>query len=170
MPCERHALPRVDIGSLFLYTCAVMKRRVLFALQLALLVATLAFIWGNSMEPVSVSAARSTRWAEFLMRLFGNLPFDVRKAAHVAEYGLLGLEAGLLLLSLGRLSLRRAGVALLGGAVIAAVDETLQVLSDRGPAVSDVLLDLLGYSIGFACVMLPLGVVIYIRKKHENGG
>ena len=72
-------------------------------LLLGLTILTLAFIWGNSLMPGTVSGAFSQRVGEVLSRIFGGVMDReeghgvLRKLAHGTEYLVLGVELSLLL-------------------------------------------------------------------------
>ena len=134
----------------------------------ALLICCLAFIWGNSLLPGSVSQAVS----DGLKTLLG-LPLSagvlaggrdlIRKAAHFTEYAVLGSLLGWQT----AMAEKKPGWAFLLGAVCACVDETIQIFTpDRGPGLADVLLDSFGVLAGITA--LHLGHTIYktIQKKH----
>lgn len=72
-----------------------MKRKF----QIALLILTLAFIWGHSCVPTSYSASESGWVAELLTPLLGIFvgaehvtDHFVRKLAHFTEFALLGFQ------------------------------------------------------------------------------
>lgn len=87
------------------------------------------------------------------------LDFDVRKLAHVIEFTVLGLEVSLLF-CFDNLFL---GIAKTYAfcALIAFLDETIQILSNRGPMIQDVWIDLIGVSIG-----LIIGFISILSFKH----
>ena len=136
-----------------------------------LLILCLAFIWGNSMLPIPQSKALSGWVLERVRGLLGLEPQPqpeetlnnhmIRKIAHFLEYAALG---GLLTLYLG---VRRSdGPAQLRkliafGFGAAFLDETIQIFSSRGPGISDVWLDIAGYTVG--CLLLLL-----VRKKQKK--
>ena len=103
------------------------------------------------------------RWLPFLRR-FNNVNFHLilRKAAHLTEYAILG---GLLARAFAckkdcKLALFVA--PLLTGAVLAAIDETIQLYTPgRSGKASDVLLDTVGVVIGILIFRLW-------RKKHKK--
>ena len=84
----------------------------------------------------------------------------VRKLAHVLEYGTLGCELALLcVIHRGRRQfLMNAASAGLAAAV---VDEALQIVSDRGPLVQDVLLDFAAF---MAFMALLLGILTLSKR------
>ena len=136
------------------------KRRLVLPALLALL--TLLFIWGQSALPVKDSAAESNWLRETivnpLLRLAGLAEVSdhvLRKAAHIAEFFLLSLFAALFLR-------RKAPLALPLCFAAAFLDESIQLLSDRGAQVRDVWIDLIGVAAGTA-----LGWAIAARRKNE---
>ena len=139
-----------------------MKRRSLRGFQIALLALTLVVIWGHSCIPVAGSAAESGRLTGLLQELLGPESSDyitdhlIRKLAHFTEYAALGFQ---LLLLLPRPPGFKKGVLALNLAFIAAfLDESIQMLSDRGDMISDVWLDCGGACFGIllACLILKL--------------
>lgn len=146
-----------------------MKRTIL----LILTILTLAFIWGHSMMSVPASASESGGVLELirpLLEIFvgkGNATNHlVRKLAHFAEYGTLGLELGLLIcaewinfrakktLPLPDGLIKKGLVCLLAVFIVAFLDESIQILSGRGPLVEDIWLDLSGGAAMLAVVLL----------------
>lgn len=133
-----------------------------------LILACLAFIWGNSLIPGAASQALS----DGLKRFFG-LPLSagvlhsgrdlVRKLAHLTEYAALGWLLGWHT----AMEEKKPARALLLGAFCALLDEIIQMFTpNRGPALADVLLDSFGVLLGITA--LHLGHTIYktIQKKH----
>ena len=100
------------------------------------------------MLPVKDSAAESTWLRETLinpiLRYLGLTEVNdhvVRKAAHVAEFLLLSVFATLHLRG-------KAARALMVCFTVAFLDETIQLISDRGAQVQDVWIDLIGIATG----------------------
>ncbi len=131
------------------------KRIVAVALLTALIAATTAFIWWQSLRPADNSNEISSGLKQWLINLLGPwvdtvMPADsIRKVAHFAEFALLGGEWG----ALSRVCRRRWLWA--WGGLTAVADELLQFLSPgRAPTVTDVLLDWAGYAAGVALVLL----------------
>ena len=129
----------------------------------ALIAAVTLFIWSQSLLPGKVSAQESGFFAALLAGLLGldTLPAWlhalVRKLAHFTEFGVLGG------LWSGQNARRPARLSWLYGLAVAAADECLQMLSpDRGPAVTDVLIDYAGYLCGWLAVW---AVIRLVRKK-----
>ena len=121
------------------------RSKVTTVILILLLLATLAFIWVNSMQPVLESQARSLAMLEKVKPILepivgvGNVTEHlVRKLAHLVEFGILGSELALLLLSRWKIRLQLVLLGLFGGMVVALTDETIQVFNKRGSQVQDV--------------------------------
>ena len=143
-----------------------MRRNVL----LILLVLLLAFIWGNSCMPVRVSSLESG-WVLNLLRPLlepfvgkGHVTHHlVRKLAHFTEFTALGAVLGLLLLS-GQRRLVTVLSVLLLGLLVAFLDESIQMLSDRGDQIIDVWLDFSGVILGAVLA----GAVLCLRRRRNK--
>lgn len=150
-----------------------MKRRIL----LVLLILTLAFIWGHSLVPKSISADESGRTLKLLYPLL-SLFLDtkditnhfVRKMAHFTEYAVLGIE----LRTLIGIYRRNGKTVLFNKEMVfvptvlyafftAFIDETIQIFSGRGPQIADVWLDVFG---SFCCA----GIVSLIGMQVCKSG
>ena len=114
--------------------------------------------------PVRVSAAESGWVTELLKPLFelfvgeGNVTDHlVRKTAHVAEFAALGF----VLLFNWRKG-KRFSRTLSGGLLVALLDETIQMFSDRGDLILDVWFDFAGVLIGAVLAWL-----IFACKKRR---
>lgn len=83
---------------------------------------------------------------------------DVRKYAHFAEFALLGILVSIYGLLRSKLTFQKLMNILSFGLFIAVADESIQILSGRGPLVKDVLLDMAGYGSGTA-VSLVIGMI-----------
>lgn len=137
------------------------KKRLLLVV---LIIVNLLFIWGNSVLSQQQSHAISMSLKNFLTHL---LPFDfssvnfnsehyLRKAAHVFEYLVLGV---LLTLCFGKFRLKNCLMIIAAGVIVASLDETIQIFTERGPAVKDVMIDICGFMIGFIAVMA-------LKRRH----
>ncbi len=145
---------------------------------LAIVFLTVAFIFYNSAQPVPESKEASSSVAQTIAPITRNdyeTPADwrsfvehVRKAAHAAEFFLLGMELSVFFLALRR----RKGVQsfwnLLSLALTVAVaDESIQILSGRGPKVQDVLLDFCGA----LCAAVLFSLVYFsVSALHRHRG
>ena len=141
-----------------------------FCLCVALLIANVLFIWGNSLLPGSVSGAISGWVRDALSFLFpgGATAPDsghglLRKLAHFTEFACLGA----LFAWLFGMHCKPLLLALPCGFLIACADETIQrFVPDRGPAFKDVLIDTSGVLVGIG--LLFLGYTICKKKLLED--
>lgn len=88
-------------------------------------------------------------------------PKDIRKYAHFTEFAALGILAALFALTYGKLTMQRRVNILSFGLAVAVADESIQILSGRGPMVQDILLDFAGYVAG----VLIVGVLAVLTLK-----
>ena len=138
-----------------------------FRLCLVLLICNLAFIWGNSLLPGSVSGAFSD-WVKQLLAallpgsgLSGGGGGLLRKIAHFTEFATLGMCLYWLFSMLAK---RRFWPFLLG-ALAACIDETIQMfVPDRGPSIFDVGIDFCGVCTGI--IALYLGYQFFRKKTR----
>lgn len=130
---------------------------------------TLAFIWGNSLMPGTVSGAISDWFGAVLSHIFGS-ELDtthghgvLRKLAHGTEYLVLGVELCLLLIP------EKPWTTLaLSGVMAALTDETIQLfVPERCGQIKDVWIDLGGFTVG---VLLCLLVRFCYQRKTEKSG
>ncbi len=136
----------------------------------AIVALIVAFIWGNSLLPQTQSRQESDFVLRILQSIF-RLDIDretashlVRKAAHFTEYALLGVSAAALFLS------RRRGVQSAVNAMslclaVAVLDESIQLLSQRGSQVQDVLLDFSGAAAGLLIFLALSGLFRIFRRR-----
>ena len=153
------------------------KRRRAALILMALIICTIAFIWSNSLQNPDESMRRSDVAEKVIRPIVLALPvkqwhsedmvtFITRKLGHFTEYFLLGLELMLLALMIRpAFRLRWTWLLLFAGA-IAALDESLQLTSGRGAAVSDVLLDVFGALAGLMMTALAAG--LYAKGKQKR--
>lgn len=140
-----------------------------------LLVLNIAFIWGNSMLPASVSGALSAWLKDLLSAIFpgggGQQQGDglLRKIAHFCEFMALGVLFGCLYGMLREKILGTVTLSLACGFIVACVDETIQIFSPgRGPSFLDVGLDTCGAAVGIG--LLWAGYTIYKKQKLKLFG
>ena len=135
-----------------------------------LLVLNIAFIWGNSLLTANMSRAFST-WVKDLLSVFFSSEGPegpegghhlLRKLAHFTEFTGLGLCLSWLTRMLRPQSWEYYGLPLLGGALVACVDEIIQIfVPGRGPGILDVGIDTLGVVLGIVLISL------YASIKHK---
>jgi len=153
----------------------VKRNKFLASVILILLVAMLIFIFSNSLEPVAKSKAKSMSVMEQIkpiLELFigeGNITDHiVRKIAHFLEYTTLGIAVMLFAILRSRTNIQSVVNCLSFGLASAVTDESLQMLTDRGPMVKDVLLDFSGVLIGVFFVFVINLIAVSLRKNRNK--
>ena len=143
------------------------KTRILRIVLIVLILATLAFIWHNSLLPRDESQENSLDIVDLLTPILGPLIGEenvtdhfIRKLAHFTEFSVLGAEMACLSLLLTKRRIHGMMHCLFAGLLAAAIDESLQLLNDRGSQVQDVLLDFGG--VLFAVLLIHL--IAYLRR------
>ena len=130
------------------------KARLRLLLRLVL-IATLCFIWSNSMVGKEDSASLSRTVTAWLNGI--GIPVTehfVRKSAHFCEFGLLGCELMLLFWLRSGVHFQNLCNAAFAALLSAVTDETIQIFSGRGSQVQDVVLDFSGALTGILLVSL----------------
>ena len=135
---------------------------------------TLAFIWGNSLLPRTESQEISRGLLAELCAALEHVGLHIdpqndhwlRKLAHFGEFGLLGAELGLLLCLNRRVRPQGFVNCAFTGLAVAVTDEALQLISNRGSQVQDVLLDFAGFLTGLLLCGLLCGIIG--RKRPKN--
>ncbi len=158
------------------------KARLITALTAAVLTAaTLIFIISNSARSAEASTEQSDAFKDIVEIFipentkFGKWVLDnIRKIAHFTEFGLLGIESAVLISALSNTRKKRlsiGGVSSFFGLLVAFIDETVQIFSERGPSVSDMWIDLGGFV--FYAVLTYIGAEIFFaatsaaRRRHS---
>ena len=152
--------------------------RVLFTVGV---IATVIFIFSNSMQVADVSgqaSGRVLRWAQTVLTqagfpgLAGRLTNHIiRKLAHFAEYMLLGFWLMLCLRVYTRHVIRHASWPVLLGLLIAMADETIQLSSaGRSSQITDVWIDFCGTLAGLVCGLLLLGLCRLVWSLIKGKG
>lgn len=135
-----------------------------------LTVAVMAFIFSHSMKSRVESAQQSFMWLKLLEPLLNpNDQFSeeyihniVRKLAHFAEFGALGLSVGGFTTNLGRLRNKRyISLPMLITLACAVCDEWIQYFVGRGSMVTDVIIDYSGALTG----LLVVALFVWVKKK-----
>lgn len=148
-----------------------LKRKISLIITIILTLGTLAFIWGSSMLPKTQSAEQSggvfSVFKVVFDAIFGEgviTPEIFRKLAHGTEFLVLGIELNLLLFIIGKYNYKNIYLPLATGLLVGVIDECIQILSDRGPMVTDVLIDFGGVVVA----SLIFFIVWLIVKKIKN--
>ena len=145
---------------------------IIFAILSLLLI---CFIFSNSAQPRSESAARSSALMSLIKPIldpYNRIEDDVfhhyvRKAAHFTEFAALGFSLMGLSDSLSwRNKKQRLLMPLLTSLLAAAADETIQIFSPlRGPGIRDVLLDFCGAVFGVIGMAVLLLLICNLKSK-----
>ena len=149
------------------------KKDTKFYIIFIIFITTLVFIFQNSLQPAAESSQKSENVMNSVKPLFEFFlgrgyvtEHIVRKTAHFIEFMVLGAELMLLaILSLNKLRFQNLINCLFSGLAIAVTDESLQMLTDRGPLVQDILLDFCGV---FTGVLIVLLIKPLFRKKRDR--
>ncbi|MBQ6980537.1 MAG: VanZ family protein [Clostridia bacterium] len=151
-------------------------RKIAVGLIIVLIVLTLGFIWGNSLKTKEESSESSESVSNVIQvvvdTVFGEDVVSVeegvvRKLAHATEFAALGLEFCVLLIVIKQESYKRYLQILPIGLFVAAVDECLQFVSLRGPALIDVLIDCCGFSVMTVVFIAIYAIRIKIKSKKQ---
>ena len=135
--------------------------------------ATLIFIWSNSLYTVDESQLQSRELLEKLepiIELITGENIDttndhwLRKTAHFCEFGLLGTEIALLMLVRGSFGWQGIINCLFAGLLAAVSDESVQIIAGRGSQVQDILLD---YS-GFITAIAIVSIIYFLVRRGKN--
>ena len=144
------------------------KRWMILFAVLALMVT--AFIWGNSLKSNEASREQSKTLTESIKPTVDpdnkiddfDIEIFLRKSAHILEFFALGFCVAGFTVNLGRLKEERyLSLPLLIVLLVAVIDEYIQHFTQRGTAVTDVVLDFGGAVLGLALVAL----FCLLRKK-----
>ena len=150
------------------------KSKSRIRLCLVLLGLNLAFIWGNSLMTAEVSRAFSTFVQNVLAGLFPVTGPDesvdghhlLRKLAHFSEFACLGILLSWLTRMLRQVKWELYVFPLCAGALVAAVDETIQIfVPERGPHIFDVGIDTLGVATGIVLISLYVCIKNKLWRK-----
>ncbi len=148
-----------------------MAKTVFRYILIASMLATLSFIFINSMLSPEVSSEESGAVAEIIAAVFppttslgAFLAEYTRKIAHFIEYGVLGAELALYVSIYLADSRRWIALSFIGGFFTAFIDETVQIFSGRGPSITDVWIDMAGFVTFSAIVYL----VFFVTKKYRS--
>ncbi len=156
-------------------------RRTAAIILSLLIVLTLAFIFGNSLEDRQESAEKSARFERIVEPVLRALPYAqlhtrealatvTRKLAHYAEFFLLGAQMMALAILTRQVLPVRKRIILLSCLVIACADELLQFISLRAPQVQDALLDTFGALCGILFVHGVYRLLCGLRSAASKGG
>lgn len=160
-----------------------MKKKIGIIISSILILLTIGFIFNNSRKPVPESNNDSGMVSSAIKNIvpeknekkstefFDLIVKHTRKAAHIIEFFLLGLELTVFALIISKKFKPQTLWNIISSALaIAVIDESIQILSERGPSIRDVLIDLSGAAIGLITVLLINFIISSLkgRKKYEK--
>ena len=132
-----------------------------------LIVLNLCSIWGNSLMPAQISQAFSDGVQSILPGTSTAISVGIllRKAAHFAEFAVLGM----LLYQRFLLQEKKGLHPLLCGVLIACIDEIIQFfIPGRNPWILDVIIDACGVVTGM--FLLQIGNVLWRKNQQKPYG
>ena len=151
------------------------KRRVAYIGLIVLILATIVFIWSNSLQSIPESQTKSIDFLNKVKPLLGifvgtgNVTDHlVRKLAHFTEFGALGCELALLLALRKRINWQSVINSAFFAMTVALTDETIQIFSGRGSQVKDVWLDFAGSCTGILFVIVIFGLIKVARNRKNK--
>ena len=150
------------------------KRKISIIILSILIFLTLSFIWGNSTVPkVASGQGSSSVFQKFIKPitdfLFGKDNFThahFRKTIHAAEFFILSCEIVGLYILINKLKGINYFIIFIFGILVAIIDELIQLISNRGAMVTDVLIDCFGYFLG--ALLFYFAVYIYKKTKSKR--
>ena len=154
----------------------VNKEKVLKYALLFLIASTLLFIFIQSMLPPETSSAESEAVGGVIEEIIppdtkpgAFIQTNLRKIAHFTEFFFLGIELALYI----AFFMKRGIFVLLSypfSMLIAFFDESIQVLSGRGPSITDAWIDFFGFFVSASIVYAIFFTAKYLimRKKTRN--
>ena len=141
-------------------------------LWLFLFILIIVFIWSNSMISPEISGEMS----HFVAVILGGSQepsveehFLVRKMAHFLEFFALGVTALVLVREYTDDKYRKILFLLFTGVFVPLVDETIQIFSARGPLLTDIWIDVGGFTTG-SFLALGICLIIYAFKRKKGVG
>lgn len=162
-----------------------MKKLFYRLITAAFLIVWMGVIFRFSAQPATesqeISGSVSYRVVETYNRFFDRdmteaavlswakrIDYPIRKAAHMTEYAILAILAGMCMLGYRKWERKTCGGILLGVAVYAATDEIHQLfVAGRAGRFSDVCIDTLGAAIGLLLFGIVLKLVKTIAKRRS---
>lgn len=165
-------------------------QRIIKILLVAVILLTFSFIFGNSMLDAESSDRQSSAVTDTVVGVLptdkkpaddvalGDFHYNLRKAAHFAEYGLLGFEIALYIAIFAVSIPKTALVSPFIGLTAAFTDETIQIFSGRGASVEDMWLDIFGFLtasliVYIGCILVKIRPITRFldknRSRNNNG-
>ncbi len=152
------------------------KPRALSVILTIVTIATVVFIFSQSLLPGKVSSDESGRVLRLLngiLETLGLYPFLnhslVRTAAHFSEFAFLGASIFFTVLSYGRKHIHSLIIALPSSLLVACCDECIQLFTkDRAFQFTDILTDFSGAFLAVFLIFVPFFVIDIIKRKRRN--
>jgi len=155
------------------------KRTVLEIIFISVIVLTLLFVFSRSAKSKEESSAESDAVGDVVEEIIPDdapgkdfVVINIRKIAHFVEFAILGIEIAVYVLLLHK---RRLFIAASYpvGLIFAFLDETVQVFSRRGPSITDVWIDFIGFALFSSLVYviyLAVRLIAGLRRHSVKGG
>ncbi|MBQ8689083.1 MAG: VanZ family protein [Clostridia bacterium] len=153
-----------------------MKKTLLLILRIALIAlvfGTLLFTFYQSSLPKAESSEVSDGASEKLEPIIPSttptgefVHTNIRKIAHFVEFAILGYAVALYVVTFMRRKF--IGISYLAAPIVALIDETIQVFSERGPSVTDIWLDISGFVFSASIVYITLLAVVLIPRLFHR--
>ena len=134
-------------------------------------IATVVFIFVNSAIPPEKSQEQSDKVSEIISTVIPPetdigkfIITNIRKIAHFTEYGLLGIEISLYIFIYKRKRAAWGAASASVPLVVGFTDESIQIISGRGPSISDVWIDIGGLTT-YSLITYASLVALYFLVK-----
>ncbi len=151
-----------------------MKLKYIKALLAVLMALTVAFIFSQSILPPEKSSEASGTVGDIVAEIIppetevgGFIQINLRKLAHFTEFFLLGIECSLFVFFFVKRPLYMV-LSFPAAAIVALVDETIQIFSGRGPSIIDVWIDIFGFFTASVLVYTVCFISALIYKKCKQ--
>lgn len=149
------------------------KSKILRFSLIFLVLATLIFIFVQSMLPPAQSAEESNKVGEIVGEIIppetpvGNyVQINIRKIAHFVEFAILGAEVAFYVMIFER-KLTRGLVVYPAAMILAFFDESIQMFSGRGPAILDVWIDFSGFCASSLLIFGCSSLILFIMNRAK---
>jgi len=151
------------------------SKKIRITVLSVLIALTVGFIWINSCFSKAVSSGESEGLFKLIKPIFDAIFGEgvithgfFRKMAHFGEFGLLGIEINLLYIELFGENRKKIFQAVRLGLYVALIDETIQVLSSRGPAIVDIWIDFAGYVTATLLLHMIFGAIKSLKRQKQQ--